>query len=171
MVEERMGNVVKCRYLMGGSFGTLSLLHFHRWPASYVAATDDVVLSELSREDYQSVLINDAESKRLNRRRLVDKVPTFNKLDPIDQNLVVDALTPVEYHDGQIVYNQGDQIADNRIFIIEYGTALGITETEGYSRTIEMFLKEGTCQNISFTHSRYCYYLVFVLLVVLTLQR
>ncbi|KAI9273061.1 cyclic nucleotide-binding-like protein [Phascolomyces articulosus] len=115
-VEEHMNNNAESCYKKGSSFGALSLLHTYSWPASYIATTDDVVLTELSCTTYQSILIRQATQSRYHHRQLVYNTSLFTMLDRDAQHRIVDAMILSKYQNGDVVYREERMERSGRTF-------------------------------------------------------
>lgn len=125
----------------GGSFGELALIYGTPRAASIQAKTD-VKLWAIDRDTYRRILMGQFIKKRKMYEEFLSKVkilgqlnnlpvritiltlPSFSaeSLDYYERLTVADALTPVEFNDGDIITNQGE--AGDEFYIIEEGTAI-----------------------------------------------
>ncbi|XP_017494727.1 PREDICTED: cAMP-dependent protein kinase type I regulatory subunit-like, partial [Rhagoletis zephyria] len=105
----------------GGSFGELALIYGTPRAASIQAKTD-VKLWAIDRDTYRRILMGQFIKKRKMYEEFLSKVKILESLDYYERLTVADALTPVEFNDGDIITNQGE--AGDEFYIIEEGTAI-----------------------------------------------
>ncbi|OTF77633.1 cAMP-dependent protein kinase regulatory subunit-like protein [Euroglyphus maynei] len=105
----------------GGSFGELALIYGTPRAASILAKTD-VKLWAIDRDTYRRILMGQFIKKRKMYEEFLSKVKILESLDYYERLTVADALTPVEFADGEIITKQGE--SGDEFFIIEEGTAV-----------------------------------------------
>lgn len=105
----------------GGSFGELALIYGTPRAASIQAKTG-VKLWAIDRDTYRRILMGQFIKKRKMYEEFLSKVKILESLDYYERLTVADALTPVEFKDGDIITNQGE--AGDEFYIIEEGTAI-----------------------------------------------
>ncbi|KAH7643462.1 protein kinase, cAMP-dependent, regulatory subunit type 1 isoform X1 [Dermatophagoides farinae] len=105
----------------GGSFGELALIYGTPRAATIQAKTD-VKLWAIDRDTYRRILMGQFIKKRKMYEEFLSKVKILESLDYYERLTVADALTPVEFADGDIITKQGE--TGDEFYIIEEGTAV-----------------------------------------------
>ncbi|KAH9417102.1 protein kinase, cAMP-dependent, regulatory subunit type 1 [Dermatophagoides pteronyssinus] len=105
----------------GGSFGELALIYGTPRAATIQAKTN-VKLWAIDRDTYRRILMGQFIKKRKMYEEFLSKVKILESLDYYERLTVADALTPVEFADGDIITKQGEP--GDEFYIIEEGTAV-----------------------------------------------
>ncbi|CAG2100370.1 unnamed protein product [Medioppia subpectinata] len=108
----------------GLSFGELALI-YGTPRAATVKAKNSVKLWAIDRDTYRRILMGSIIRKRKLYEEFLSKVSilgNFDSLDIYERLTVADALTPVQFADGDIIVKQ-DEPGDD-FYVIEEGTAI-----------------------------------------------
>jgi len=120
-VEIFVNNVCVTSMKDAGSFGELALI-YGTPRAATVKAKSTVKLWAIDRDTYRRILMGSIIRKRKLYEEFLAKVSILESLDYYERLTVADALTPVQFQDGDIIVKQGEQGDD--FFVIEEGTAV-----------------------------------------------
>uniref|UniRef100_A0A6A7G8V8 Camp-dependent protein kinase regulatory subunit n=1 Tax=Hirondellea gigas TaxID=1518452 RepID=A0A6A7G8V8_9CRUS len=107
-------------YLSGESFGELALM-YNDMRAATIVATSDVILGVIDRLTFRSNVMQSLSSKRARYEEFLKDVAVLSSLDKYERAIVADALTEVEYQDGEYILTKGDP--GDEFFIISEGAA------------------------------------------------
>lgn len=102
----------------GDGFGELALMYSQPRQASVVADTD-VSLWALDRSSFRVLLMQAALDRRQRHKDFLDNVSVFTVLSTYQTLLIADAMEDVDYEDGQVIFNQGDQSED--FYLVQEG--------------------------------------------------
>ena len=102
----------------GDGFGELALMYSQPRQASVVAETD-VSLWALDRSSFRVLLMQAALDRRQRHKDFLDNVSVFTVLSTYETLLIADAMEDVDYEDGQVIFNQGDQ--SDYFFLVQEG--------------------------------------------------
>eukprot|EP01048_Picozoa_sp_COSAG05_P021864 COSAG05_NODE_4162_length_1646_cov_170.826761_1_plen_304_part_10 len=90
----------------GDGYGELSLMYDAPRAASVIADTD-VVLWALDRSSFTVLLMQSAMDKRSAHRDFLDSVDVLTRLSAYDKMTIADAVSPVNYQDGDRIIEEG----------------------------------------------------------------
>jgi cAMP-dependent protein kinase regulator len=118
-----------------GSFGELALIYNTPRKATVKAKTA-VKLWAIDRDTYRRILMSSIIKKRKLYNEFLSKVSIIASLDEYERLTIADALTPVEFSDGDIVVKQGEPGDD--FYIIEEGTAVVLQQRSADEPQVEV---------------------------------
>jgi len=91
----------------GDTFGELALMTGGLRTATVVAATTEVLLWEVDRNTFETIIFQATKKKRIRFRAFLARVPILRSLSEYQRDLLADALQQVTYEKGVIVMKEG----------------------------------------------------------------
>jgi cAMP-dependent protein kinase regulator len=135
IVDVFVDNVYVNTIADSGSFGELALIYNTPRKATVKAKTT-VKSWAIDRDTYRRILMGSIIRKRKLYEEFLSKVSIIANLDEYERLTVADALTPVEFSDGDIVVKQGEPGDD--FYIIEEGTAVVLQQRSADEPQVEV---------------------------------
>jgi cAMP-dependent protein kinase regulator len=135
IIEIFVNNVCVTTIADSGSFGELALI-YGTPRAATVKAKTTVKLWAIDRDTYRRILMGSIIRKRKLYEQFLSKVSILESLDEYERLTIADALTPVEFSDGDIVVKQGEP-GDN-FYVIEEGTAVVLQQRSADEPQVEV---------------------------------
>jgi cAMP-dependent protein kinase regulator len=118
-----------------GSFSELALIYNTSYKATVKAKTA-VKLWAIDRDTYRRILMGSIIKKRKLYEEILSKVSIIASLDEYERLTIADALTSVEFSDGDTVVKQGEPGDD--FYIIEEGTAVVLQQRSADEPQVEV---------------------------------
>lgn len=112
----------------GGSFGELALM-YNAPRAATVTAVDNAVVWALDRQTFRRMILENNAGKRRMYEKFLREVPNLANLTDRDISMIADVVTPISYHDGEVIIRQGDP--GDRFYIIAEGSASVLQSKDG----------------------------------------
>jgi CRP-like cAMP-binding protein len=110
-------------YKTGGSFGELALM-YNAPRAATVTATLDSILWSVDRKTFRKIVIQSRQERAKYYENFLKTVPVLEKLTDNERSQLADALSPVEFKEGEVVINQGDANSDDfKFYLVTEGEA------------------------------------------------
>jgi cAMP-dependent protein kinase regulator len=134
-VEVFVNNVCVTTIADSGSFGELALI-YGTPRAATVKAKTTVKLWAIDRDTYRRILMGSIIRKRKLYEEFLAKVSILESLDYYERLTVADALTPVQFNDGDIIVKQGEPGDD--FYVIEEGTAIVLQQRSADEPQVEV---------------------------------
>lgn len=119
LIDGKETSVLKCT--SGDSFGELALL-YNAPRAATVRCTSDSLLWAVDRMTFKYILMTSTIAKRNQYKGFIDNVMILSCLEEKEQYLILDALVPMQFKEGQVIIREGDSGDD--FFIIEEGEVI-----------------------------------------------
>ncbi len=135
IVDVFVDNVYVNTIADSGSFGELALIYNTPHKATVKAKTA-IKLWAISRNTYRRILMGSIIRKRKLYEEFLSKVSIIASLDEYERLTVADALTPVEFSDGDIIVKQGEPGDD--FYIIEECTAVVLQQRSADEPQVEV---------------------------------
>ncbi|KAH6915296.1 camp-dependent protein kinase regulatory subunit [Coprinopsis sp. MPI-PUGE-AT-0042] len=128
----------------GKSFGDLALMYGHPRAASVLALEASTVWS-LDRTTFRTIVLRSRHRTVMMYESFLSTVPLLSSLGAAERSKIADALQSKDYHDGEVVVQQGD-IGDT-FFFVEEGEAIATkkhTTEDGQTKEVQVgYLKKG----------------------------
>jgi cAMP-dependent protein kinase regulator len=136
VVDEQQAPKSVFHYKTGGSFGELALM-YNAPRAATVTASSNSILWSVDRKTFRKIVIQSRQKRSRYYEQFLKAVPLFEKLTDAERSQLADALAPVEFAEGVVILNQGDQDLDNnKFYLVSEGTATVTIERDGKTAVV-----------------------------------